>query len=68
MHFHKKLFHICKYACPNNDDDNGKILHVFLLSKIIHPRWIILILNKTGMVYLFYHMPPTPNKIWEDNG
>ena len=23
-------------------------------------------INKKGMKYLFYYMPPTPNKTWED--
>ena len=24
--------------------------------------------DKEGMKYLFYYMPPIPNKIWEDKG
>ena len=53
MYFHKKLFHICKYACPNNDDDNGKILYVFLLSKIIHLRQLIF--NDTKWSWILYY-------------
>ena len=26
------------------------------------------ILNKKGMKYLFYYMPPTPNKMWQNKG
>ena len=30
---------------------------------LYYREWIISILNKRGMEYLFYYMPPTPNKI-----
>ena len=55
----------------------------FLLGKISSGKFAILLwdtmlkyplptpgigLNKKGMNYVFYYMPPTPNKIWEDKG
>ena len=35
-----------------------------IISEIIHPRK----LNKKGGKHLFYYMPATPKKIWEDKG
>ena len=43
-----------------------------LISEIIHPRYITLPrvhnfdIKQKGMEYLFYYMPPTLNKIWEN--
>ena len=56
--------------------DNKQILHAFLFNirnyspeviNIILPRVNIFDIKQKGMeYYLFYYMPPTPNKIWED--
>ena len=57
-----------------HDINNTKqIFHAYLLNidiKQIGMEWIRVNKKqkKKGMEHLFYHMPPTPNKIWEDKG
>ena len=55
--------------------DNKQIFHAFLFNirnyspeviNITLPRVNIFDIKQKGMEYLFYYMPPTPNKIWED--
>ena len=62
--FHAFLFNIRHYS--------PKIINIQRRKaevNIILPRMNNFdIKQKRGMEYLFYYMPPTPNKIWDDKG
>ena len=62
--FHAFLFNIRHYS--------PKIINIQRRKaevNIILPRMNNFdIKQKRGMEYLFYYMPPTPNKMWDDKG
>ena len=62
--FHVFLFNIRHYS--------PKIINIQRRKaevNIILPRMNNFdIKQKRGMEYLFYYMPPTPNKMWDDKG
>ena len=51
----------CLRSCKN-------IIFITILMNNWYWWWIISILNKKGIEYLVYYMPPIPNMIWQDKG
>ena len=64
--YNKQIFHAFLFNIRNYSPEVINIQRHKAELNIILPTVITSILNKKGMEYLFYYMPPTPNKIWED--
>ena len=64
--YNKQIFHAFLFNIRNYSPEVINIQWHERSWMLCYRGWIISILNKKGMEYLFYYMPPTPNKIWED--
>ena len=64
----KQVFHAFSFNIRNYSPEVINIQQSETESNIILLRVSNFNINKKGIEYLFYQMPPTPNKIWKDKG